>query len=337
MTKAAVSGYYGFKNFGDETILSVLIEHLKTQNIDITVFSSDTEYTRNTYKVNSVYTFDIKKVINTIKSSDILISDGGSLLQDVTGIKSLLYYAFVIYMAILFNKKVIIFAQGIGPLNNKISQIIVKNLFKKCDYISVRDEKSFGLLKNWNIEADLVSDPVFSLHVEKSVTQNTLGIQLRDFKNINRDFLNQLAKFVNIKFSNYEIKLFSLQQKYDFNITKEFEQILKNENNNIKTEIITQNIAQNISKLEYFIAMRFHAVLVGLKAGVKTCAINYDIKVEQLAHSANIPLINPEDSIDIEMLYSNLTNLSSSNLIEFSDYKKFDWSKFDNIINHPVS
>ena len=39
-----LSGYFGFKNFGDEAILSVLVNHLKPlQNADITVFSSDLE------------------------------------------------------------------------------------------------------------------------------------------------------------------------------------------------------------------------------------------------------------------------------------------------------
>ena len=50
MIKVAISGYYGFKNFGDEAILSVLVNHLKTfENADITVFSSDIEYTEKTY------------------------------------------------------------------------------------------------------------------------------------------------------------------------------------------------------------------------------------------------------------------------------------------------
>ena len=54
MVKVAISGYYGFKNFGDEAILSVLTSHLKTiANTDITVFSSDCEFTEKTYGVKA--------------------------------------------------------------------------------------------------------------------------------------------------------------------------------------------------------------------------------------------------------------------------------------------
>ena len=97
MVKVAISGYYGFKNFGDEAILSVLVNHLKEhENIDITVFSSDKEYTSKTYSVNSVKRFDLKNVIKTIRETDVLISGGGSLLQDVTSFKSLVYYSLFI-------------------------------------------------------------------------------------------------------------------------------------------------------------------------------------------------------------------------------------------------
>ena len=37
--------------------------------------------------------------------------------------------------------------------------------------------------------------------------------------------------------------------------------------------------------------MRFHANIVGIKSGVKTLAINYDIKVKKLADEYNLPLI----------------------------------------------
>ena len=49
----------------------------------------------------------------------VLISGGGSLIQNGTGSLSLLYYLFIIALAKFFRKKVIIFAQGIGPVYGK--------------------------------------------------------------------------------------------------------------------------------------------------------------------------------------------------------------------------
>ena len=46
-----------------------------------------------------------------------------------------------------------------------------------------------------------------------------------------------------------------------------------------------------ISKLEYLIAMRFHACLVATKSGVKTLGINYDVKVKNLADLIGFPII----------------------------------------------
>ena len=196
MVKVAISGYYGFKNFGDEAILSVLVKHLKSlNNVDITVFSSDTDYTSKTYSVNAVKRFDLKNVIKTIQDSDVLISGGGSLLQDVTSVKSVVYYSLIIALGLLFNKKVIIFAQGIGPLNKKLSQFIVRNLLKNCSLVTVRDEKSLALLRNWGINTNLVCDPIYSLDVMQEFRENTIGVQLREFKTMNYNLLHKLALF----------------------------------------------------------------------------------------------------------------------------------------------
>ena len=122
--KYCISGYYGFDNFGDETILKILVENLKKFDSQITVFSSNPLKTSKNLDVNSVKSFDLKGVIKSLKASDCLVSGGGSLLQDVTSKKSLIYYLGVIFLAQLFKKKTIIFAQGIGPIKNKIAQLI---------------------------------------------------------------------------------------------------------------------------------------------------------------------------------------------------------------------
>lgn len=332
MVKAAISGYYGFKNFGDETILSILIDHLKQLGVDVTVFSSDTDFTSKAYNVNSVGSFDIKNVIKRIKETDFLISGGGSLLQDVTSLKSLVYYSFIITMALFFNKKVIIFAQGIGPLNSKLAQIIVKNILKHCSLVTVRDEQSLNLLSKWNINAKLVCDPVFSLNTSAQQTiSNKIGIQLRDFKTLNYNLLQKLALFIIEKFPEKEIEIFSLQQNQDLEICTKFKNMLNSFNPNIKTEIVTEDIINRISKLEILIAMRFHAILTALKFGVKTCAINYDIKVEKLAKNAQIPIISMDASENMENIYQQIKKLNKNELLSFCETKTFDWSEFDKL------
>lgn len=330
MVKVCVSGYYGFKNFGDEAILSVLLNHLKEQ--DVTVFSSNPDFTVNTYGVKAVKSFDLPKVIDVIKNTDVLISGGGSLLQDVTSLKSLVYYSLIIAFGILFNKKIIIFAQGIGPINNKFAQFIVKNLLRLCSLVTVRDEKSLFLLNKWNVDAKLVCDPIYSIDVKRTETDNTVGVQLRDFKTMNYNLLHKLAMLVATKFNDKKVEIFSLQEAQDFELCRKFETILQSLNPEIKTEIVTENITERISKLEYLIAMRFHAVLVALKCGVRTCAINYDIKVEKLAEDANLPIISMDAKENFEVIYSKLENLNQEELLRFANSKNFDWSEFDELL-----
>jgi len=120
MTKYVISGYIGFDNFGDEAIAGVLINNLKDKHAEkITVLSANPQKTSNLYGVESS---GLLKFLKPILFSDVLISGGGSLLQDITSLRSLIYYLTVIMTAIIFRKKVIIFAQGFSKFRTKIEK-----------------------------------------------------------------------------------------------------------------------------------------------------------------------------------------------------------------------
>lgn len=335
--KIVVSGYYGFDNFGDDAILTVLCDKLKALNQYVTVLSANPKRTKELYWVHSVKNFDIINVIRIIKDSDILISGGGSLLQDVTSFKSLFYYSMIILLALLMRKKVIIFAQGIGPLNRPISRFMVKNLLKKASYVSVRDKKSRALLKTWNIKSDLVNDPVFSLNIKKSDKVGTVGVQLRDFATMNEHLLDKLAQSVVKDFSDKKIELFVFQKALDYAVCKQFEAKLKELNPEIQTEIIEEKSQKEfitmIASLEYMIAMRFHAIIAALMAGVRTMAIDYDVKVQKLAKAAGIPLMSMDASEDVEKLFQEMKSLSPNDLLGFSSTKSFNWTGVEELIS----
>lgn len=292
MTKYVVSGYIGFDNFGDEAIAHVLVDKLKAKGAEkITLISSNPEKTTSLYGVNSV---PMLKFLEAIKESDVLVSGGGSLLQDVTSFKSLLYYLGVIYCALFFGKKVEIFRQGIGPINSKIGQILTKFALKHASSISVRDKKSQELLKSWGIEAELLNDPIFDLDLPKKNKKGVVGVQLRNYPTLNEVFLNTLADEIVKRFSDKKIQLLSFQDSIDLAVCEKFARILNKKGlNNVEVlkGLSVNDVFERISDLEFLIGMRFHANVVAIKSGVKALAINYDIKVKKLAEEYNLPLV----------------------------------------------
>ena len=307
MTKYIVSGYIGFDNFGDEAIQNVLVKKLKSEGAGkITLISSNPEKTKKIHEVDSC---GMLKFLPALAKSDVLISGGGSLLQDVTSLKSLIYYLGVIYLALILGKKVEIFAQGIGPIKSAIGRFLTQIALKHADKISVRDSASQELLKNWGIEAELVPDPIFGLDIEKLDYADGVGIQLRSFEGINEIFLNKLADEIEKNFKDKRIVILSLQDSLDFEVCTRFSEILKSKNINssVLSSLNINEVINQISKLEYLISMRFHANVIGIKAGVKTLAINYDPKVEKLAKEYNLPCINLNHE-DFSKEFENLKN-----------------------------
>lgn len=281
MTKYVVSGYIGFDNFGDEAIARVLTQNLKKNGAEkITLISSNPEKTAKLYDVDSVGMFGF---IKPIMETDVLISGGGSLLQDVTSLKSLVYYLGIIMTALFFRKKVIIFAQGFTPFRTKIGKILTKFVLKKCHKITVRDKKSQELLSGMGIDSILVADPVFGIEVPQKEKRG-IGLQLRSFPTLTDEFVEKLVNEIKTRFPDEEIKLISLQDSLDLPVLEKIEgKILKN--------LTVDEAIDEISSLKYLIAMRFHACLIGAKAGVNVVGINYDIKVETLAKTLGFPLI----------------------------------------------
>lgn len=170
--KLVISGYYGFNNSGDEAVLKSILTALEEEShrsnvtIEPIVLSGDPEWTTSMYGVRSVHRMKLKEVREAIKESDGLISGGGSLLQDATGLKSIPYYLGVIKLAQWLKKPTFIYAQGIGPVNRKIFNPMIRSVFKACNYVSVRDEQSAeylrGLGLQWN-QIHVVPDPVMGL------------------------------------------------------------------------------------------------------------------------------------------------------------------------------
>ena len=338
--KICISGYYGFNNFGDELILKILVQNLKhcLNSAAITVFSVNPAITSQKLDVESVNTFKLLEIINSIKNTDFLISGGGSLLQDVSSCKSLIYYLFVLFTAFVFRKKIIIFAQGIGPINNFLLRKLTFFILKQSFYITVRDEKSLKLLLDNNINAKLCADPVWNISAVKQENEKNIGIQLRDFSFINDNFIFKLAQNINKYYFNKNIYIFSLQNKIDLRVCEKLKSVLKRINPQINIKL-TENfdndkIIQDICSMNTLISMRYHACLIGIKACIKVLPINYDIKVKTLTEKYNLTCINSVEDMD------EAFKIFETSSIDFDKIKqnipKFDFSELKKVIENKI-
>ena len=121
-----------------------------------------------------------------------------------------------------------------------------------------------------------------------------------------------MADQIALNFSDKKIKLLSLQDSLDLKILEQFKELLKDKgvDSEICKNLSVNECIKEISSLEYLIGMRFHANLIGAKAGVKILGINYDIKVETLAQTIGFPVIEL-DSNNLEKEFKNLLKLDT--------------------------
>ena len=189
-------------------------------------------------------------------------------------------------------------------------------------------------MSQWGVKSDLLCDPVFSTKIEDCEKKPSVAIQLRDFKTMSEDFIDRLALAIFKEFPNNNIEIYSLQKEIDFEVCKKLKKSLDmltpNSKSIIYSELTDDEIIKNISKCEYLIAMRFHALIIGLLAKTKTLAINYDIKVEKLAAEFNLPLINLKNEFDNE--FKILKTQNPNDYTPTLETKVFDWTNFEKAI-----
>lgn len=166
MKNIVICGYYGSGNIGDEAVLTGILAGVRETGVDaaVTVISADPARTvREHPGVRGIGRTAPCAIIRAILAADLLISGGGSLLQDVTSARSAYYYLFVLRLAQILRRKTMIYAQGIGPLRRAHIRAAVAKALGKADVITVRDRDSALLLQQMGVyrQANVCADPSF--------------------------------------------------------------------------------------------------------------------------------------------------------------------------------
>ena len=306
MSKIVISGYYGFANAGDEAMLTAIVKSLrKTEaSVDLTVISGNPQSTATKHLVNSVYRFSPLEIYSAVANCDLLLSGGGSLLQDVTSKKSLLYYLAIIWLGKLLNKKVMLFAHGIGPIRSNVLRKLTKYVCSKADLITVRDTDSLVELERIGVDSEkvrLTADAVLTLaQADKeqglkllqgfnvSQDKKVVAISLRSWGSSNK-YLQELAKAADalaIK-NDVQIVLLPLQYPADVAACKKLQQFMEQEAIILDAAFDTEQFLALMGNFSLLIGMRLHALIFAAVMEVPFIALSYDPKIDGFVKEIN--------------------------------------------------
>lgn len=170
-----------YTNLGDwaifEQMVADLLPEIKKKNIEVLVPSANPEYTNSRYPVSAFKRGGLAGIINTLKaiiSSDIVVAGGGEIIQDKSSMVYIPYQLIRPLIAKILGKKLFAYAIGVGEKDEisilgKIQAAIVMNMF---DIITVRDEKSYHILKSWLHVSKpaiyLTADPALNLTADRT-------------------------------------------------------------------------------------------------------------------------------------------------------------------------
>ncbi|MGC4047933.1 MAG: polysaccharide pyruvyl transferase CsaB [Armatimonas sp.] len=280
--KLAALGYYGFSNLGDEAVLAGIRSALATESrfdgAEFLVLSNAPEETKRLHPgVTATDRWSWKGAWDALSGTDLFLFGGGSLLQDATSVKSVLWYFLMASLARKRAKKLLWWGQGIGPLNSPHSRRLTSILARRADIISVRDERSAELLKEIGVSGsiDLVADPAFALEpAEHSQTTGTL-LSLRAWPGSTGNWTVP-AK------APQPLLYLPMHLPEDKEILKPGVEVLDSKESGA-------TIAETMGRFaasELVIAMRLHALIFAARCGVPFVPISYDPKVDALAKAA---------------------------------------------------
>ena len=146
--KTLLFGYYGYSNLGDDALLRASI--LRAKNEFGSSVGAFTRAKRKSKKDFCIPCFSRKNpfsLIFRIARCERLIFGGGTLLQDATSARSLLFYILILRLARLFGKETLLYANGLGKIKRKRLEKLLISTLSHVSYIGLRDRASYDFLK----------------------------------------------------------------------------------------------------------------------------------------------------------------------------------------------
>lgn len=317
--RVVMSGYYGFSNAGDDAILQSIHEGIlaASKDISVTVLSNDPQLTWDLCSLEAVPRFRFWKVMNALRHCDALLSGGGSLLQDRTSTRSLLYYLSIIRGAELFGKPVMLYANGIGPVRKAENRRRVKRAVERAALVTLRDRSSANELREMGVKRPdlyVTADPVFNLppaakergeellrSAQLPEDKPFVTISVRNWPGTG-EFPRQLAALCDHLRRSYgmEILFLLMQPGHDRDMTRQVRQAMEEPSYLLDADCTPRELMAVLGRAKLCVAMRLHTLIFAARMAVPCMGLVYDPKVESYLQELDMPSAGHVECFDLE-------------------------------------
>ncbi|MBE5039999.1 polysaccharide pyruvyl transferase CsaB [Ructibacterium gallinarum] len=314
-----ISGYYGFHNSGDDSILKAMVDSLSANRPELRILalSNDPAETRTIYGIDAIHRFNLPRILWNMRKTRLLISGGGSLIQDITSDKSLTYYLSIIYLAKKLGAKVMLYANGIGPIRHESNHKRIRNVLNRVDLITLREPSSLEELKRFGVTKPKIlvtADPAFNLVAASPEESAVLtekaglpsgsrycGIAVRPWKYADPDlekYIAQIADYIKEK-HQLEILFIPMQEAKDLPISQRICNLMKEKGYILKGHPTPSQQLGVVGGASLILGMRLHTLIYAAKMGTPVIGLTYDPKIQATMHyigqeyTASVEHVNP--------------------------------------------
>lgn len=237
--------------------------------------------------------------------SDIILDISGDSFSEVDGLQGATYHFLHIWLGVVLNKKIVIYAQSVGPFT--YSKLLAKYLLNNVDLITLRGQASYDYLQKIGIDKTpihLTADLAFLMpsapkerideilyDIEKIKGNSFIGLStsnwISKYYGSYEKFVYLMANIVDYMTEELDTTVIFIphvtgpKDEFDdriigediYNIIKHKDKVVL-----IRNDYTPQEMKGIISRCSLFIGARMHACIGALSTGVPTINISYHHK-----------------------------------------------------------
>lgn len=319
--KILMSGYFGLDNLGDEAIFEAMVHNFRQHcpDVDVTALVADPQRAQR-LGIRWAPRKHLPSLMRELRRCDLLVSGGGGLIQDSTGVGSVAYYLGLIRLAAWLGKPTFLYAQGFGPVKTDWGQRLCRWMSPAISLATFRDQESlndFRQLCGQRTPAYITADPALllppcppkelaellqreGLSGELSRLDGPTGphsegtplvaVTLRPWPGFSIDPVAEaLQQFHEQHRARYLLLAFHPQ--HDLEVCKQLQQALQAPTHVLDPNWQPAQVAGLLRCCDLILGMRLHTLILAAGAQVPCLGLSYDPKVERFAQRAGaLPL-----------------------------------------------